>query len=93
MTKTKSESLRAACGSCIHFQNDPAVLEKTWPGFTSMSSGFGSGRAQDGLCDRHNLYLSNRDSCSDYTIGPFLGEEKRANTDKMLTAKALQSTV
>ena len=57
-----------------------------------MSSGFGSVRAQDGLCNHHNLYLSNWDSCADYTEGAFLGEEKHANADEMLKTKDLQST-
>jgi hypothetical protein len=57
---------KASCGSCVHFQNDPAVLEKTWPGLSSISSGFGSVRAQDGICNRHELYLSSGDVCRDF---------------------------
>jgi uncharacterized NAD(P)/FAD-binding protein YdhS len=66
MKKTKSDDASALCGTCLHFQSDPVVLEKTWSGLTSMSSGFGSVRATDGLCDRHDLYLSDRDSCPDH---------------------------
>jgi hypothetical protein len=58
--------ISAECGNCIHFQNNPAILEKTLPGLTSLSSGFASVRAQDGLCDHHDLYLSGGDSCLDY---------------------------
>jgi hypothetical protein len=57
-----------ACGNCVHFQNDPAALEKAWPGLTSMSSGFASVRAHDGLCERHDLYLSNLDGCGDFSL-------------------------
>jgi hypothetical protein len=58
--------LKGTCADCVHFQNDPVALEKAWPGLTSMSSGFASVRAQDGLCDLHALYLSNRDGCGDF---------------------------
>lgn len=57
------DHVKAACGNCIYFQNDPAILEKAWPGLSSMSSGFGSVRDQDGLCKRHDVYLSSWDSC------------------------------
>jgi len=66
MDRTKLDHAKPVCGNCIHFQNDPAILEKTWPGLASMSSGFASVRAEDGLCSHHNLYLSNRDSCADF---------------------------
>ncbi|TWI95279.1 hypothetical protein JN11_04393 [Mucilaginibacter frigoritolerans] len=51
------------CQKCIHFQNDPAVIEAVYPGLTIMSSGFASVRDQDGLCNYNQLYLSARDSC------------------------------
>ena len=51
------------CQGCVHFQNDPAFIEKTYPGLTVMSSGFASVRDQDGICNYNQLYLSARDSC------------------------------
>ncbi len=54
------------CRSCVHFQNDPGLIEKTYPSLAVMSSGFASVRDQDGLCDHHQLYLSARDSCSGF---------------------------
>jgi hypothetical protein len=65
MNEANPEQGKAECGNCIHFQNNPAILEKTLPGLACLSSGFGSVRAQDGLCNRHDLYLSNWDSCPD----------------------------
>jgi len=52
-----------ACSDCIHFENDPALIEKNFPGLTVMSSAFASVRDQDGFCNFHQLYLSARDSC------------------------------
>jgi hypothetical protein len=51
------------CQKCEHFQNDPALIEKTYPGLSILSSGFASVRDQDGLCNYHQLYLSAWDSC------------------------------
>jgi len=56
----------STCQSCIWFQNDPSVIEATYPGLTSMSSGYASVRDHDGLCGLHKLYLSSRDSCKSY---------------------------
>jgi hypothetical protein len=53
----------AICQQCAHFQNDPAYIEKTYPGLTIFSSGFASVRDQDGFCNYNQLYLSARDSC------------------------------
>ena len=57
------------CQNCVHFQNDPAVIEATYPGLTAMSSGFASVRDRDGFCDLHQLYLSARDSCPRFVAG------------------------
>jgi hypothetical protein len=55
------------CGNCGYFRNDRAYLEAAMPGLTSMSSGDASVRADDGLCLRHDRYLSARASCADFT--------------------------
>ncbi|WP_461452455.1 hypothetical protein [Mucilaginibacter sp.] len=52
-----------SCGQCTHFQSDPAIIEKIYPGLNIMSSGYASVRDQDGLCDLNEIYLSARDSC------------------------------
>jgi hypothetical protein len=54
------------CGSCVHFRNDPKFLETVFKGLTSLSSGYGSVRADDGVCLRHDRYLSARASCPQY---------------------------
>ena len=54
------------CGRCVSFRNDRAYLEAVMPGLTSMSSGDASVRADDGVCERHDRYLSARASCADF---------------------------
>jgi len=56
----------ARCGACRHFRNDPAYLEAALPGLSSLSSADASVRAEDGLCLRHDRYLSARACCSDF---------------------------
>ena len=58
---------KAICQNCMHFENDPALIEKAYPGLTIMSSGYASVRDKDGLCNYNQLYLSARDSCPHYT--------------------------
>jgi hypothetical protein len=55
------------CQDCVHFQNDPAYIEEVYPGLTAMSSGFASVRDRDGICGYHQLYLSARDTCQNFT--------------------------
>jgi len=55
------------CSACVHFRNDAKFLETVFGGLTSLSSGFGSVRADDGICLRHDRYLSARSSCSEFS--------------------------
>lgn len=59
-------SLARPCGRCRHFCNDPAKMEVVFRGLSAMSSGYGSVRDHDGLCDLHEVYLSYRDTCADF---------------------------
>ena len=54
------------CGTCKHFRNDPAYIEEAFRGLTSFSSGYASARADDGLCTKHDLYLSADCHCWQY---------------------------
>ena len=54
MTKREREQ----CLSCRHFRNDPAYLESVVQGLATMSSAYGAARGDDGLCLRHDRYLS-----------------------------------
>jgi hypothetical protein len=51
------------CQHCVYFKNDPVLVEETYRGLTTMSSGFASVRDQDGFCNYHQLYLSAKDGC------------------------------
>jgi len=57
----------AQCRNCRHFRNDPGYLETILPGLTSLSSGYGAVRADDGVCLLHDRYLRATNSCSDFS--------------------------
>jgi hypothetical protein len=59
-------AIRRECQACRHFRNDAQYLETIFRGLTSLSSGAGSTRADDGVCLRHDRYLSARASCPDF---------------------------
>lgn len=56
------------CRTCRHFRNDASFLEAALPGLASLSSGYGSVRADDGLCLLHDRYLGARSSCADHAV-------------------------
>ncbi len=64
------------CGACLHFCNAPLVIEDLFRGLAAMSSGFGSVRAHDGLCQFHEIYLSVGNSCSHFTTAPLSTESR-----------------
>jgi hypothetical protein len=59
--------VQSECRSCRHFRNDAQYLEAAFAGLTSLSSAFGSVRSDDGICLRHDRYLSARSFCSDFS--------------------------
>ena len=59
-----------SCRNCTHFRNDPAFLEKIFKGLSALSSAWGSVRAEDGMCQRHDRYLSANAFCADFA--PFI---------------------
>ena len=58
--------MRESCRSCVHFRNDPAYLESVFQGLNVMSSAWASVVAEDGVCLRHDRYLSADSCCGDY---------------------------
>lgn len=60
------DPLSGRCASCAHFRNDPAYLEATFGGLTSLSSAYGSVRAEDGLCLRRDRYVCAAAWCGDF---------------------------
>lgn len=55
------------CRACRHFRNDAATLETAFAGLTSLSSASGSVRSDDGICLRHDRYLTARSYCPDFS--------------------------
>jgi hypothetical protein len=60
----------AACIACRHFATDPATLERELPGLVSMGSGYSSVRANDGICRRHDRYVSGSHYCEQFLPAP-----------------------
>lgn len=47
--------------------NDPAKFERTFPGFTVLSSAYGSTRADAGLCTKKDrIFLPSRKACKEF---------------------------
>jgi len=55
------------CLRCVHFRNQPTYLEDNIKGLTTLGSAYGSVRKDDGICARHDLYLSAYDWCDTFT--------------------------
>jgi hypothetical protein len=60
-------TITRTCRHCRHFRNDAQFLETAFPGLTSMSSGYGSVRAEDGICLWHDRYLNVASSCPQFS--------------------------
>ncbi|AWB11013.1 hypothetical protein V4762_00010 [Thermodesulfobium sp. 4217-1] len=55
------------CSKCSFFMNDPGKFEKTFPGFTVLSSAYGSTRADAGLCMKNDrIFLPSRKACKEF---------------------------
>jgi hypothetical protein len=65
-----------SCASCAHFCNDPAYLERAIPGLSSMSSGHASVRSDDGICAKHDRYLSAHSVCAQYELMKAIEDNK-----------------
>jgi hypothetical protein len=74
-----------ACRTCRHFRNDPALIEAETPGLITMSSGYGSVRAQDGICLKHDRYLRADYSCPDFAEIPETIILSAARTERNLS--------
>ena len=60
------------CLNCLFFRNDPAFLESEFKGWSTLGSAYGSVRKDDGICSRHEEYLSAYDWCKQFRPGPGL---------------------
>jgi hypothetical protein len=64
-----STDRRKTCRFCAHFHNDPRYLEAAFPGWTSLGSAYGSTRAEDGICELREIYLSAEQGCECFEEG------------------------
>ena len=60
------ELVEDSCGSCRYFCQAPHEIESQMPGMRSLGSAYASVRASDGLCRRHDRYLTACSHCADY---------------------------
>ncbi len=56
----------AECRTCRYFLSIPVAIEAAVPGLASLSSGYASVRADDGLCALHDRYVAARSVCDSY---------------------------
>jgi hypothetical protein len=60
---------RAHCAACVHFRDDADFIEQALPGLSALSSARGSVRADDGICQRHDRFVSGRGGCGKFSAG------------------------
>jgi fructose-bisphosphate aldolase class 1 len=58
-----SAGIAKECRTCRHFLSVPVAVEDAVPGLASLSSGYASVRADDGLCALHDRYVAARSVC------------------------------
>jgi len=56
--------MRAKCIDCRFFQNNPVMIETAFPGLNCLSSAYSSVRAESGICERLELFVSSRYGCT-----------------------------
>jgi hypothetical protein len=60
----KETNMGDKCIDCMFFHNDPVMIETAFPGLNSLSSAYSSVRAESGICDRLELFVSPRYTCA-----------------------------
>jgi len=64
---SSTSTLTRTCRNCRHFRNHASFIEAAMPGLASMSSGYGSVRAEDGICLTHGRYIAADASCPEFS--------------------------
>jgi hypothetical protein len=55
---TETEKLtELTCQHCVHFADDPAVIEAEIPGLTSFGSAYSSARGYAGICREFDRFM------------------------------------
>jgi hypothetical protein len=60
--------MEKTCRDCKYFNNDPAWLERAFPGLNALSSAYGTARGEAGVCSKRDLYLSPIKSCTQFEL-------------------------
>lgn len=61
-----------SCRDCAQFIDDAADLERALPGFTILSSAYGSTRGSCGICIPRQLFQDPHAACPDFVPRPSL---------------------
>jgi hypothetical protein len=56
------------CRDCKYFNNDPDWLEQALPGLNALSSAYGATRGENGICTKHDIFLSPEKQCRDFEV-------------------------
>jgi len=70
MNAKLSGATQIRCADCRYFDNTPRALEAAVPGLRVMGSAYSSVRSGDGLCSRHERYLSGEHRCALFESTP-----------------------
>jgi hypothetical protein len=54
------------CRDCRYFNNEPAFLERAFPGLNALSSAYGATNGENGICTKRDIYLSPVKQCRDF---------------------------
>jgi hypothetical protein len=66
----RDDDARPNCFGCAYFHNESSIIESALPGISSFSSSRASVRADDGVCDRHDLLVNGRRACASFVSRP-----------------------
>jgi len=58
------------CAECRYFQDDPAALERSFPGILVLSSSYGSTRGRAGICAVRNTFQDPEVACREFELRP-----------------------
>jgi len=61
-----ASAIQNRCINCSYFRNSPAYLEQVFKGMNTVSSEHASVRMDDGICLKHDEYLSATDWCDQF---------------------------
>jgi hypothetical protein len=64
--------IEQTCQHCVHFADDPAVIEAEIPGLTSFGSAYSSARGHAGICRKFDRFLDPvfARECQSFTARP-----------------------